>query len=407
MTSTQERIRLSSRLDPVKPSITLAVSARAGELKAKGIDIISFGAGEPDFDTPEHIKQAARAALDKGVSRYTHVAGLVELRRAVAAELSRVHRVDLAPDQVLVSTGAKHSLYNLFMALLDPGDEVVILAPYWVSYPDMVLLAGGKPVILPTEAARGFAPEPAALAAAITDRTRAIVINTPSNPTGGVFDADTLRAIGELCAERGVLIVSDDIYRSLVYGGAHYTSIASLSPDIARHTVLVDGVSKTYAMTGWRIGYAAGPVELIRAMGTIQGQSTSNPTHVAQVAALAALTGPQECVAEMRAAFDERRREMVARLRAMPGVTLHEPLGAFYCFPDLSAHVGRRAPSGAVIADDVALCNYLVEEGRVAVVPGYGFGAPGFVRLSYACSMGEIRTGLDRMGEALGRLAAP
>ena len=407
MTSTHERIRISSRLDPVKPSITLAVSARAGELKAKGIDVISFGAGEPDFDTPEHIKQAARDALDKGVSRYTHVAGLVELRRAVAAELSRVHGVDLGPEQVLVSTGAKHSLFNLFMALLDPGDEVIIPAPYWVSYPDMVLLAGGKPVILPTEAGRGFAPEPEALAAAMTDRTRAIVINTPSNPTGGVFDAETLRAIGEMCAARGVLIVSDDIYRSLVYGSARYTSIASLSPDIARHTVLVDGVSKSYAMTGWRIGYAAGPIELIRAMGTIQGQSTSNPTHVAQIAALAALTGPQECVAEMRAAFDERRREMVARLRAMPGVSLYEPLGAFYCFPDLSAHVGRRAPSGAVIADDVALCNYLVEEGRVAVVPGSGFGAPGFVRLSYACSMGEIQTGLDRMGEALGRLAAP
>jgi aspartate aminotransferase len=407
MTTTQQRIRLSSRLAPVKPSITLAVSARAGELKAKGIDVISFGAGEPDFDTPEHIKQAARAALDRGVSRYTHVAGIIELRRAIAAELARVHGVDIGPDQVLVSTGAKHSLFNLFMALLDPGDEVIIPAPYWVSYPDMVLLAGGTPVILPTEASRGFAPDPKALAAVITDRTRAIVINTPSNPTGGVFDADTLRGIGELCAARGVLIVSDDIYRSLVYGSARYTSIASLSPEIARQTILVDGVSKTYAMTGWRIGYTAGPVELIRAMTTIQGQSTSNPTHIAQVASLAALTGPQECVAVMRAAFDERRREMVARLRAMPGVSLYEPLGAFYCFPDLSAHVGRRAPSGTAISDDVALCNYLVEEGRVAVVPGSGFGAPGFVRLSYACSMGEIQNGLDRMAEALGRLVAP
>jgi len=401
------RIRLASRLDPVKPSITLAVTARAIELKAKGIDIVSFGAGEPDFDTPEHIKQAARAALDRGVAKYTHVAGLIELRRAVAAELNRVHGVDVGPDQILVSSGAKHSLYNLFMALLDPGDEVVIPAPYWVSYPDMVLLAGGVPVILPTEASRGFAPDPAVLERLLTDRTRAIVINTPSNPTGASFDAETLRAIGTICAARGVLIISDDIYRSLVYGDTRYTSIASLSPDIARHTVLVDGVSKSYAMTGWRIGYAAGPVELIRAMATIQGQSTSNPSHIAQVAALAALTGPQECVATMRAAFDQRRREMVARLRAIPGVSLHEPLGAFYCFPDLSAHVGRRAPSGAAIADDVALCNYLVEEGRVAVVPGSGFGAPGFVRLSYACSMDEIRNGLDRMGEALGRLVAP
>jgi aspartate aminotransferase len=398
------RIRLASRLDPVKPSITLAVSARAGELKARGIDVISFGAGEPDFDTPEHIKQAARAALDRGVAKYTHVAGLIELRRAIAAELGAAHGVDVAADQVLVSCGAKHSLYNLFMALLDPGDEVIIPAPFWVSYPDLVLLAGGTPVVLPTEARNGFVPDPAALAALFTPRTRALVLNTPSNPTGGVFGADTLRAIGELCAARGVLIVSDDIYRSLVYGSARYTSVASLSPEIARHTVLVDGVSKTYAMTGWRIGYCAGPPELIKGMSTIQGQSTSNPTHIAQVAALAALTGPQECVGEMRTAFDARRREMVARLRAIEGVELHEPLGAFYCFPDLSAHVGRKAPSGAPISDDVALCNYLVEEGRVAVVPGSGFGAPGFVRLSYACSMDDIRNGLDRMGEALGRL---
>ena len=400
-------MELAQRATILTPSLTLSIDSKAKAMKAEGLDVCGFGAGEPDFDTPEHIKQAARTGLDRGVSRYTHVAGLIELRRAVAAELGRAHGVDIGPDQVLVSNGAKHSLYNLFMALLDPGDEVVIPAPYWVSYPDMVLLAGGVPVILPTEASRAFAPDPDRLAAVLTPRTRAIVINTPSNPTGGVFEADTLRAVGELCAARDVLIVSDDIYRSLVYGGTPYTSIASLSPDIARHTVLVDGVSKSYAMTGWRIGYCAGPIELVRAMATIQGQSTSNPSHIAQVAALAALTGPQECVAKMRAAFDSRRREMVARLRAMPGVNLHEPRGAFYCFPDLSAHVGRRSPSGGPIADDVALCNYLVEEGRVAVVPGSGFGAPGFVRLSYACSMDEIRKGLDRMGEALGRLVAP
>jgi aspartate aminotransferase len=399
-------LRLSSRLARVKPSITLAVTARAAELKAGGADVISFGAGEPDLDTPDHIKDAARAGLDRGVAKYTHVAGLIGLRRAVAEELGRAHGMDFSPEQVLVSAGAKHSLYNLFMALLEPRDEVIIPAPYWVSYPDMVLLAGGEPIILPTRAERGFAPDPTELLGAITDRTRAVVINTPSNPTGAVYPADTLRAIGEICAARGVLIISDDIYRSLVYGDARYTSIASLSPEIASHTVLVDGVSKTYAMTGWRIGYAAGPAELIKAMSTIQGQSTSNPTHVAQVAALAALTGSQDCVARMREIFDGRRREMVSRLTAIPGVGLHEPRGAFYCFPDVSAHVGRRTPSGAVIADDVELCNYLLEEGRVAVVPGSGFGAPGFVRLSYACSMDDIRGGVDRMAEALGRLKA-
>ena len=397
-------LRVSSRLARVKPSITLAVTARAAELKASGVDVISFGAGEPDFDTPDHIKDAARAGLERGVAKYTNVAGLIELRRAVAAELSRVHRMDVAPTDVLVSAGAKHSLYNLFMALLEPRDEVIIPAPYWVSYPDMVLLAGGEPIILPTRADRGFAPDPAELEAAMTDRTRAIVINTPSNPTGALYDEDTLRAIGEMCAARGVLIVSDDIYRSLVYGDARYTSIASLSPEIAAHTVLIDGVSKTYAMTGWRIGYATGPAPLIKAMATIQGQSTSNPTHVAQVAALAALTGPQDCVARMREVFDGRRREMASRLRAIPGVTLHEPRGAFYCFPDVSAHVGRRTPGGAVIADDVELCNYLLEEGKVAVVPGSGFGAPGFVRLSYACSMEDIQNGVGRMADALGKL---
>jgi aspartate aminotransferase len=398
-------IRLSSRLARVKPSITLAVSGRAAELKASGVDIISFGAGEPDFDTPAHIKDAARAGLDRGVAKYTQVSGLIELRRAIARELSQAHAIDLAPDQVLVSTGAKQSLFNLFMALLDPGDEVIIPAPYWVSYPDMVLLAGGEPVILPTRADRGFAPDPAELSAAMTDRTRAVVLNTPSNPTGALYSADALRAIGEVCAARGVLMISDDIYRSLVYGGARYTSVASLSPELAAHTVLVDGVSKAYAMTGWRIGYAAGPAPLIKAMSVIQGQSTTNAAHIAQVAALAALTGPQDCVAEMREVFNARRLEMVARLRAIPGVKLSEPLGAFYCFPDVSEHVGRRGPSGAVLADDVALCNFLVEEG-VAVVPGSGFGAPGFVRLSYACSMEDIRAGVDRMKTALDKLSS-
>ncbi len=398
--------RLASRLSPVKPSITLAVTARAAELKARGVDVIGFGAGEPDFDTPGHIKDAAHAALDRGaaVGKYTNVAGVPELRRAVAAHLGQVHGLELVPGQVLVSTGAKHSLFNLFMALLDPGDEVIIPAPYWVSYPDMVLLAGGVPVILPTAAADGFAPSPAAMEAAMTDRTRAVVLNTPSNPTGAVYPAEVLREIGALCARRQVLVVSDDIYRSLVYGGASYTSIARVAPEVAPYMVLVDGVSKTYAMTGWRIGFCAGPQSLIDAMCVIQGQSTTNASHIAQVAALAALTGPQECVGQMRDLFDERRIDMVRRLRAIPGVTLDEPLGAFYCFPDLSAFIGRRPPGGAPLADDVALCNYLVEHGRVAVVPGSGFGAPGFARLSYACSMDDIRTGVDRMGEALAQL---
>ena len=399
-------IKLASRLDPIKPSITLAVTAKAARLKADGVDIVSFGAGEPDFDTPAHIKDAARAALDKGgVGKYTEVGGVLPLRRAIAAELASVHRMVIEPDQVLVSSGAKHSLYNLFMALIDPGDEVLIPAPYWVSYPDMVMLAGGRPVILETSAADDFADAAQQVAAACSGRTRAIVLNNPSNPTGAVYTRAQIEALAKVVVERDLLVISDDIYRQLVYGDAEYVSIAAVSPEVAARTILVDGVSKTYAMTGWRIGYTAGPLPLIKAMAKIQGQSTSNPTHIAQVAALAALTGPQGCVGEMRQAFDERRLEMVRLLRAIPGVSCREPKGAFYAFPDLSAFVGKKSPEGSILDDDVQLCDWLVEVGKVAVVPGSGFGAPGFVRLSYACSMASIQDGVGRLARSLATLA--
>ncbi|MGE0868775.1 MAG: pyridoxal phosphate-dependent aminotransferase [Kofleriaceae bacterium] len=397
-------LRLASRLDPIKPSITLAVTAKAAKLKADGIDVISFGAGEPDFDTPAHIKDAARTGLDKGVGKYTDVAGILPLRKAIAAELSSVHKVPLEPDQILVSTGAKHSLYNLFMALVDPGDEVLIPAPYWVSYPDMVMLAGGRPVILHTKAEDDFAVTAAQVAAACTSKTKAIVLNNPSNPTGAVYTRAQIEALAKVVVENDLLVISDDIYRQLVYGDAEYVSIAAVSPEVGKRTVLVDGVSKTYAMTGWRIGYTAGPLPLIKAMSKIQGQSTSNPTHISQVATLAALTGPQECVATMRAAFNERRLEMVKLLRAIPGVTCREPKGAFYAFPNVSTFVGKRTPEGSVLDDDVQLCDWLVEVGKVAVVPGSGFGAPGFVRLSYACSMQNIRDGVGRLANALATL---
>jgi aspartate aminotransferase len=398
-------IRIASRLDPIKPSITLAVTAKAAKLKAAGVDVISFGAGEPDFDTPDHIKAATKAALDKGgVGKYTEVNGIIALRTAIAAEMSGVHRMSIAPDQILVSDGAKHSLYNVFMALLDPGDEVIIPAPYWVSYPDMVMLAAGRPVIVPSRGEDDFVPDMAELEAAISPRTRAIVLNNPSNPTGAVWGRRQVEALAELVVKHHLLVISDDIYRQLVYGGAEYVSIASLGADIAARTILVDGVSKTYAMTGWRIGYTAAAPELIKAMGKIQGQSTSNAAHVAQVATLAALTGPQDCVATMRAAFDERRLAMVELLRAIPGVTCREPKGAFYAFPDVSTFVGKRTPEGAVLDDDVQLCDWLVEVGKVAVVPGSGFGAPGHVRLSYATSMPNIKEGCARLRSALGSL---
>jgi aspartate aminotransferase len=400
------QLKLASRLDPIKPSITLAVTAKAAKLKAAGVDVISFGAGEPDFDTPAHIKQAANSALEgKGVGKYTDVGGILPLRKAIAAELNAVHKLTLDPDQVLVSTGAKHSLYNLFMALIDAGDEVLIPAPYWVSYPDMVMLAGGKPVILQTTAENNFAVTAAQVRAAITPRTRAIVLNNPSNPTGAVYSRAQVEALAEVVVERDLLVISDDIYRQLVYGDATYHSIAAVSPEAAARTILIDGVSKTYAMTGWRIGYTAGPLPLIKAMSKIQGQSTSNPTHISQLATLAALTGPQQCVADMRKAFDERRITMVRLLRAIPGVTCVEPKGAFYAFPNVSAYIGKKSPQGAVLADDVQLCDWLVDAGKVAVVPGSGFGAPGFVRLAYACSMQDIETGVDRLAKALGSLS--
>jgi aspartate aminotransferase len=398
-------IRIASRLDPIKPSITLAVTAKAARLKASGVDIVSFGAGEPDFDTPDHIKAAAKAALDKGgVGKYTEVGGIQPLRAAIASELARVHKTTLTPEQVLVSCGAKHSLYNIFMALLDPGDEVIIPAPYWVSYPDMVMLAAGRPVIVPSNAEDDFATRPDVIAAAISPRTRAIVLNTPSNPTGAVWGRAQIEALGRLVLEHNLLVISDDIYRSLVYGGAEYVSIAALGPELAARTILVDGVSKTYAMTGWRIGYTAGPLEVIKAMAKIQGQSTSNAAHVSQIATLAALTGPQDCVETMRLAFDDRRIAMVELLRAIPGVSCREPRGAFYAFPDVSSYVGKRTPEGSILDDDVQLCDWLVEVGKVAVVPGSGFGAPGHVRLSYATSMPNIQDGVKRLKSALGTL---
>jgi aspartate aminotransferase len=396
--------KLASRLDPIKPSITLAVTAKAAKLKADGIDVISFGAGEPDFDTPDHIKQAAQDSLAKNVGKYTDVAGLLPLRKAIAAELSAVHKVTLAPEQILVSAGAKHSLFNLFMALIDPGDEVLIPAPYWVSYPDMVMLAGGRPIILETRAEDDFAVTAEQVAAAITPRTRAIVLNNPSNPTGACYTKAQVEALAKVVVEKNLLVISDDIYRQLVYGGAQYHSIAAVNPQVAERTILVDGVSKTYAMTGWRIGYTAGPVPLIKAMAKIQGQSTSNPTHIAQIATLAALTGPQDCVATMRKAFDERRLEMVKLLRAIPGVNCREPKGAFYAFPDISAYVGKKTPEGSILDDDVQLCDWLVEVHKVAVVPGSGFGAPGFVRLSYATSMKNIQEGVARIAKGFATL---
>ncbi len=398
-------MKLSSRLDSIKPSITLAVTSKAAALRRQGIDVIGFGAGEPDFDTPAHIRAAAKAAIDAGQTRYTDVAGTPELRKAVAKWLNGAHGLDFAPEHIVVSVGAKHSLFNLFFALLDAGDEVLVPAPYWVSYPEMVTFAGGTPVVVETTMARGLKARAVDLEARITPKTRAIILCSPSNPTGAVYDKRELAELAELCVARDILVISDDIYRSLVYGVPYGHLVNSvdgkLREQIRARTLLVDGVSKTYAMTGWRIGVLAAPTDVAKAVATIQGQSTSNASSVAQAAALAALEGPQACVEEMRQAFDQRRKVMVDRLRAIPGVECLSPDGAFYVFPYLGAFTGRKTPDGKTLADDVQLSEYLLEAGRVALVPGTGFGAPGFVRLSYATSMAKIEEGLGRLREAL------
>lgn len=391
-------MKIASRVTKMQPSLTLAVSAKANKLKAQGVDVIAFGVGEPDFDTPDHIKEAAIAAMKKGCGKYTAVSGTAELRAAAAAELNAAHGTKHAAENVIVSVGAKHSLFNLFMALLDDGDEVAVPSPCWVSYPEIVAMAGGKPVLVDTVPDDGYQLHYESLARAVGPKTRVLVLNSPCNPTGAVYDASSMEAVARVMREhKELLVVTDDIYRRLVYG-VEWLSLCRVAPDVADRVILVDGVSKSYAMTGWRIGFTAGPTALIKAMDTLQGQSTTNPAAVAQAAALAALTGPQESVAAMHAEFDKRRRAMVEGLRAIPKVKLHEPRGAFYCFPDVSAYVGGK------VKDDLALCEWILEKGRVAVVPGSGFFAPGFVRLSYATSMANVNEGVKRIAEALAQL---
>lgn len=397
-------MKLSKRLDVIEPSMTLKVTQRAAELKAQGIDVISFGAGEPDFDTPVHIKEAAKKALDAGATKYTAVAGTPELRKAVAAWFSKDHGIDVSVSEVMVSAGAKQVIYQAFQALCDEGDEVILPAPYWVSYSEIAKLAGAVPVPVVSTAANNFEVKVEDIAKAITPKTKMIVVVSPSNPTGAVYSEATLRGISDLVVKHNLWMLTDDIYRYLCYGDAKFVQPVTFGPEVRKRTIIADGVSKAYAMTGWRIGFAMAPKEVIEAMVTLQGQSTTNAAAVSQAAALAALTGPQDEVERMRVEFDKRRQYMVKTLNAMPGVKCSEPKGAFYCFPDVSSYNGKKTPDGKVIANDLDLCDYLITEGRVALVPGSAFFAPGFVRLSYATSQANIEKGLVRIGEALAKL---
>jgi aspartate aminotransferase len=384
----------------------MAVTAKAARLRAEGVDVVSLSAGEPDFDTPQHIKLAASDALQRGATKYTAVEGMPELRRAVSAWFARAHGFEVSPQEVMVSAGAKQVIHNAFHALLDRGDEVVLPAPCWVSYAEIAKLAGAKPVPVLARSQDGFMVDVDAVARAITPATRMIVICSPSNPTGAVYDETTLRGIAALVVRHDLWLVTDDIYRSLCYDGVRFVQPATFGPEVRKRTIVVDGVSKAYAMTGWRIGFALAAPAIIAGMSTLQSQSTTNAAAVSQAAALAAITGPDDDIERMRLEFDRRRRLMVEGLRAIPGVTCTEPRGAFYAFPDLSAFLGKTAPSGRRIEDDLALCDYLLDEARVAVVPGEAFFAPGFVRLSYATSRETIEKALARIAVALDKLAA-
>jgi len=398
---------LADRLKTLAPSSTLAVQAKAKELRARGIDVISFGAGEPDFDTPQRIKDAAIEAMRRGQTKYTEVGGIPELRAAVCAKLKRDNGLAYESADILVSVGAKHTLFNLVVALLNPGDEILVPSPYWVSYPEQARLVGGAPVEVATAEAAGFDLDPETLRAAVTPRTKLIVINSPNNPTGAVFSPAALQAVARLAVEKKLWIVSDECYEALTFEGRH-VSIASFGPEVKARTIVVNTCSKAYAMTGWRIGYAAGDRALIKAMTDVQSQVTSNPASVAQWAAVEALTGPQDEVAKMAGEFDRRRRLIIAGLNALPGVRCVMPKGAFYAFANVSGLFGRtwrKAEGGITLKSSLDVTSFLLEEARVAVVPGRDFGSDAHVRLSYATSDTLISEGLARMGAALATLA--
>ena len=396
-------MELSRRVQAIKPSPTLAVTARAAKLKAEGKDIIGLGAGEPDFDTPQHIKDAAIAAINRGFTKYTPVGGTASLKQAVAAKLKRDNGLDYSARQILVSCGGKQSFFNLVQAVINPDDEVIIPAPYWVSYPDIVLLASGKPVIVEAGIEQGFKITPAQLQAALTTKTKMVVINSPSNPSGAVYTREELAALGAvLRAYPEVLIATDDMYEHILLTDQPFANILDACPDLYPRTMVLNGVSKAYSMTGWRIGYAAGPEAIINAMENVQSQSTSNPTSISQVAAEAALNGDQGCIEPMVKAFRERHQFVVEQLNQIPGVRCLPSGGAFYAFPDVREAINA-LHAKKVIADtsDVAFSEYLLEHAGVAVVPGSAFGSEGYMRLSFATSMDNLKNALARIHKAL------
>jgi aspartate aminotransferase len=386
--------RISKQAASLSPSLTLAIDAKAKQMKAEGLDVVGFGAGEPDFDTPQHIKDAAKKALDEGFTKYTPSSGILELRQAIADKFKRDNGLTYKPSQIIVSCGGKHSCFNTIMATCQEGDEVIIPSPYWLSYPEMVKLAGAKPVIIETTDATEFKLTPDRLRAAITDRTRLVIVNSPSNPTGSVYTPTELKALGDVCISRGVLIMSDEIYEHLLYDGATHQSMASFSADHQAHTIIVHGFAKAWSMTGWRLGFLAAPEPVAKAVDAIQSHSTSNPTSFAQKGAVAALTGPQDHLKVWLAEYAKRRAYAHQRLTSMPGVSCVNAKGAFYLFPNI----------GKTGLKSTEFCARLLETEKVAAVPGIAFGADDYIRLSYATSLANIQKGLDRMEQFVRKL---
>jgi aspartate aminotransferase len=396
-------MKLSERMSQIQPSPTLTINTKAKALRAAGVDVISFGVGEPDFDTPEHICLAAVDAIKEGFTRYTAVGGIDELKDAIIADFQSNYGLSYGREEIVVSCGGKHSLYNLAQVLCDPGDEVLIPAPYWVSYPDIVRLAGAVPVIVPTYEEDQFKLRPEVLEEAITAKSKGLILNSPSNPTGSTYSREELEKLAPIVLQHGLTVISDDIYYRIMFQGQSWVNLSMVGDDLRKQTIIVNGVSKTYAMTGWRIGYLAGPAEVVGAVTKIQSQSTSNPNSIAQKAAVAALMGPQNCVDEMVAAFEKRRDHMTSRLESLPGVRVIKPTGTFYIFANFSSYYGR-VYADQVIGGSLDLSAYLMDKVHLAVVPGMAFGEDSCLRFSFAISMEQIDQGVDRLSEALNAL---
>ena len=396
-------MKLSKLARTLKPSATLAITAKAKELRSKGIDIIGFGAGEPDFDTPENIKLAAKESIDAGFTKYTAAGGILELKDAIRDRILNDYKIEYKNNEILVGSGAKHVLYNLFNVLVDEGDEVLIPAPYWVSYPEQVKISGGTPIILNTSQEDGFKITKEQIKSKCTDKTKILVLNYPSNPTGSTYTKDELLEIADVAKEKNLIVLSDEIYDKIIYSGEQHVSFPQLSQDAKERTILVNGVSKTYSMTGWRIGYAAGNSSVISAMNNLSGQSTSNPTSISQKAAIEAFSGKQDKVGEMLVEFGTRKDYISSFLNNIIGVKCYVPMGAFYVFPDISYYFGKKF-RGKTISNSIELTDFLLDEGKVAVVPGIEFGSDNHIRISYATSMKDIIEGTKRIKESLEKL---